>query len=182
LYLGAASELRGFFQFLDAAVLLAREHPDAVFRALLRGATDRQMDEIVRGSIPASLRERFTFLGGWLEPRSLRAEISKAHAVVLPFVLVPAELPLSVMEALACGTPVITTNLAGLPNVVGSCGLVVEPGDTRGLFSAMRVLQEDKRTLSAIERRCRTYSEAPRGWLDAVVEWESLLLAGLAHP
>jgi glycosyltransferase involved in cell wall biosynthesis len=46
-------------------------------------------------------------------------------------------------EALALGTPVVAYAEGGLPEVVGECGLLVEPGDTAGFASALvRVLRD----------------------------------------
>jgi glycosyltransferase involved in cell wall biosynthesis len=44
---------------------------------------------------------------------------------------------LPVLEALACGTPTITSNLSSLPEVAGNAALLVDPYDTEGLVRAM---------------------------------------------
>ncbi|MBN1583241.1 MAG: glycosyltransferase family 4 protein [Anaerolineae bacterium] len=50
---------------------------------------------------------------------------------------------LSPLEAMACGTPVITSNVSSLPEVVGDAGLTVAPDDVRGLSDALyRVLSD----------------------------------------
>jgi glycosyltransferase involved in cell wall biosynthesis len=47
------------------------------------------------------------------------------------------------LEAMACGTPVITSTVSSLPEVVGTAGLLVNPDDTEALTAAMhRVLQD----------------------------------------
>lgn len=48
------------------------------------------------------------------------------------------------LEAMACGTPVITSNVASLPEVVGEAGLMVDPCDTRELVEAMFELLHNK--------------------------------------
>ena len=46
--------------------------------------------------------------------------------------------PLAVMEAMAAGTPVISTAVGGVPELVGdTCGLLVPPGDVQALSKAM---------------------------------------------
>ena len=42
------------------------------------------------------------------------------------------------LEAMACGTPVVTANTSALPEVVGQAGLTVDPLDVEGLAEAMR--------------------------------------------
>ncbi len=60
---------------------------------------------------------------------------------------------LPVLEALACGTPVITTAVSSMPEIVGDAGVLVPPGDDRRLAQALLALLNDP------ERR-RSLSEA----------------------
>lgn len=69
----------------------------------------------------------------------VRAALLAARAFVLPSF---AEgLPVSIMEALALGRPVITTRIAGIPELVDdSCGRLVHAGEVEGLCHAMAEL------------------------------------------
>ncbi|MFO7679940.1 MAG: glycosyltransferase family 1 protein, partial [Chloroflexota bacterium] len=44
---------------------------------------------------------------------------------------------LPVLEAMACGTPVVTSSATSLPEVVGDAGFTVDPDDARGLAGAI---------------------------------------------
>jgi glycosyltransferase involved in cell wall biosynthesis len=48
------------------------------------------------------------------------------------------------LEAMACGTPVVTANTSSLPEVVGQAGLTVDPLDVEGLAEAMRRILDDE--------------------------------------
>jgi len=54
-------------------------------------------------------------------------------------------LPLSVIEAMACGTPVVATRVGGIPELIedGVTGLLAEPGDASGLARAIATLLGD---------------------------------------
>jgi glycosyltransferase involved in cell wall biosynthesis len=52
---------------------------------------------------------------------------------------------LPVLEAMACGVPVVCSNASSLPEVAGEAGLLVDPLDTDGLAEAMRRVLEDSR-------------------------------------
>lgn len=47
------------------------------------------------------------------------------------------------LEAMACGTPVITSNVSSLPEVVGDAGLMVDPHDINGLKDAMKAVLQN---------------------------------------
>ena len=77
-------------------------------------------------------------LVGWKGGDDVRREILASRALVLASF---AEgLPVVLMEALALGRPVISTTIAGIPELVrpGSCGWLVAPGSVEGLAAAMQ--------------------------------------------
>jgi len=47
------------------------------------------------------------------------------------------------LEAMACGTPVITSNTSSLPEVVGDAGIMIDPYDVDGLVQAMHSILRD---------------------------------------
>lgn len=69
---------------------------------------------------------------------------------------------LPLLEAMACGAPVVSSNASSLPEVVGDAGLLVDPSDVEGLCSALRRVLEDeplRQALSAAgQARARTFS------------------------
>ena len=74
---------------------------------------------------------------GWISSDEVRDEILAARALVLPSF---AEgLPVVIMEAMALRRPVITTFVAGIPELIqhGKHGWLVPAGDLEGLTAAM---------------------------------------------
>jgi len=50
------------------------------------------------------------------------------------------------LEAMACGCPVVTSNISGLPEVVGNAGIIIDPYDIDSLAQAMKqVLTDNKK-------------------------------------
>ncbi|NJK42309.1 MAG: glycosyltransferase family 4 protein [Aquincola sp.] len=75
---------------------------------------------------------------GWIGGPTVRQEILDARALVLPSF---AEgLPVVLMEAMALGRPVITTYIAGIPELVthGQTGWLIPAGDVQALAGASR--------------------------------------------
>ncbi len=128
------SEQKGHMLLLEAAAKLAAE--GMPFEIVLAG------DGPLRGQIEQRIKEsdledrvRVT---GWLSAAKVRDEIIASRAMVLPSF---AEgLPVVVMEALALGRPVITTAIAGIPELVepGANGWLVPAGSADALAVAMR--------------------------------------------
>ena len=75
------------------------------------------------------------------------------------------------LEAMACGTPVVTSTVASLPEVVGNAGTCVAPEDTPGLASALEAVLSDPanravRSNLAIAQAAKfTWDQCARGTL-----------------
>ena len=130
---GRLCEQKGQLLLLDALrVLVARRvEVELVF------AGDGEMRAQVEAAIDAhGLRSRVR-ITGWIAAGQVRDEILAARALVLPSF---AEgLPVVVMEAMALCRPVITTYVAGIPELVrdGMTGWLVAAGDVDGLADAI---------------------------------------------
>jgi len=82
--------------------------------------------------------EQYVRITGWVGGHVVHEELKNARAMVLPSL---AEgLPVVIMEALSLGRPVVTTNIAGIPELVvgGQCGWIITPGDIGEIRDAMR--------------------------------------------
>lgn len=72
---------------------------------------------------------------GYVQREDLPALYNAADLFVYPSLYEGFGLP--PLEAMACGTPVITSNTSSLPEVVGNAGIMVDPYDIDGLAKAM---------------------------------------------
>lgn len=78
---------------------------------------------------------------GYMAEEDLPALLSGALALVIPSLYEGFGLP--ALEAMACGTPVVASNRASLPEVVGEAGLLVDPLSVEAIASAMALLLGD---------------------------------------
>lgn len=66
------------------------------------------------------------------------------------------------LEAMACGTPVIASNLSSLPEVVGDAGILVDPASVDELCQAMKTIATDKELCQELTekglKRAQTYT------------------------
>lgn len=103
------------------------------------------------------LADSVRFLG-YVPPADLPALYSGADLFVFPSLYEGFGLP--ALEALACGTPVVASNVSALPEVVGDAALQVDPLDTEALAGAMEsVLRDDGLRVDLRERGLRRARE-----------------------
>jgi glycosyltransferase involved in cell wall biosynthesis len=99
----------------------------------LYDAVFRRLDEL-------GLRERVRFVG-YIEEQELPLWYAAATVFVFPSIYEGFGMP--PLEAMACGTPVVTSNSSSLPEVVGEAGIMVSPHDPAAFAAAIdRVLSD----------------------------------------
>jgi colanic acid/amylovoran biosynthesis glycosyltransferase len=137
--IGRLVEKKGFGVLVDACAEL-RER-GASFRCEILGG----------GELEAELRERISrhglgdvvILAGSLTTEQVAEKLRTATLVALPCIVgddgnVDA-LPTALLEGMACGLPLVSTRLSGIPEIVidGRNGLLVEPGNSSALAAAI---------------------------------------------
>ncbi|WP_439626247.1 glycosyltransferase [Gemmata sp.] len=135
---GRLAEQKGQLLLVAAAARLADAGHDFELVLAGDGPMRREVEAAVRGHGLGG-RVRVT---GWLSNAQVRAEMIAARAMVLPSF---AEgLPVVIMEALALGRPVVTTFVAGIPELVrdGVNGWLVPAGDVARLADALAAALE----------------------------------------
>jgi glycosyltransferase involved in cell wall biosynthesis len=101
----------------------------------LAGPSDRRYTPQLQQQVNAlNLTEQVKFLD-YVSYNDLPKLLNQALALVFPSLWEGFGLP--VLEAMGCGTPVITSNLASLPEVTGEAALLVNPYHTAEITAAM---------------------------------------------
>lgn len=131
---GRLCEQKGQLLLVEAAARLAAE--GEVFELVLAG--DGEMRPQVEAAIARHGLQARVRITGWISSAQVRDELAAARALVLPSF---AEgLPVVIMEALAIGRPVLSTYVAGIPELVrdGIEGWLFEAGSAEAAARAMR--------------------------------------------
>jgi len=144
LYVGRlehTSRWKGVDVLLEAFALLAAEWPDA--RLELVGGGDAI--EHYRQQAEALGVASRTILRGSLRDAALVEAYQRASMVILPSTTDAESFGMALIEAMACGKPVIGSRVGGIPSVIdeGGDGLLVAPGDAVGLAAACQTLLAD---------------------------------------
>ncbi len=102
----------------------------------IAGPPDKRYTPILQAQIEElNLTDRVKFLS-YVPYAELPVLLNKAIALVFPSLWEGFGLP--VLEAMACGTPVITSNLSSLPEVAGDAALMIDPYNVDAIADAMR--------------------------------------------
>ncbi|MFO7964781.1 MAG: glycosyltransferase family 1 protein [Desulfobacterales bacterium] len=110
---------------------------------------------------------------GWIEQKDLPAVYTLSALFLYPSNL--EAFPIPITEALACGTPIVTSNVNGLEELAGDAAVRVDPKDTAAISSALMQLSVDealRKTLSerGIERSKRFSWDVCAGETLAIIE------------
>ena len=131
---GRLCEQKGQLLLVAATAILARR--GVAVELVLAG--DGEMRADIEAAIAAAGLQAQVRVTGWIGSEQVRDELLAARALVLPSF---AEgLPVVIMEAMAIGRPVISTYVAGIPELVrdGVDGWLVPAGDVDALADAMQ--------------------------------------------
>ena len=126
------SSRRKGFELLDSALGALPKGPDTALVSLGRGDAPKLQSRLPH-----------VHLGSLTADRMIAAVYGMADLFVMPSV--QDNLPNTVMEAMACGAPVVGFRVGGIPDMVrhGENGLLVPTGDVRALSDAIHTLLAD---------------------------------------
>jgi glycosyltransferase involved in cell wall biosynthesis len=158
----------GVDHVLRAFAIIQRKIPEAQLTIAGDGPECGTLEALAR-----SLGLQNTTFVGRIEPGRIAAQYKQSHIY-----LNASEIdnqPLSILEAFACGLPIVTTNAGGIPDMVtdGVSGFVVNRGDHERLAGRAMELLENSELANNMARRgreeCQKYS-----WEKVGDEWRDI--------
>ena len=91
--------------------------------------------------LPAEGYGKDILFPGWIDQADLAAVFSLADLYLYPSNL--EAFPIPITEAMACGTPIITSNVNGLDEIAGDAAVLVDPGNAEAIANAVCQLLSD---------------------------------------
>ena len=123
----------------------------------LAGPSDRRYTPILKAQVTElGITNQVKFLD-YIPYSELPKIINQAIALVFPSLWEGFGLP--VLEAMACGTPVITSNLSSLPEVAGDAAILINPYNTGEITEAMQAIATDSELRSRLSNQGITHSQ-----------------------
>ena len=149
-FAGRCGEAKGVHDLLEAIALLAPRMP----QLRLECAGEGDLDAVLARARTLGIAHRIR-LRGWVTPRERDELFARASVFVLPSHV--EALPMSVLEAMAAGCPVVATSVGGIPDVVchGANGMLVPPRKPHALAEALAGLLTDPALGARLAREAR---------------------------
>ena len=133
LYIGGFSPRKNVPGLIRAYHKIMKDLPEEVVLAIV-GKRVRAFEELTNVVEELGLKDRVIFTG-FAPTEHLPVFYNAASLFVYPSFYEGFGLP--PLEAMACGTPVIASNVSSIPEAVGDAALTVDPKDMNGLAQAM---------------------------------------------
>ncbi|MBM6906703.1 glycosyltransferase family 4 protein [Collinsella tanakaei] len=157
LFFGRLSSEKGVDVLVDAFLSIANRIPG--WRLVIAGEGPER--EAIKAQLAGHPDGRCVELVGFQRGEALSSLVASASLAISPSRW-RENMPYSVVEAFAAGTPVVGTRIGGIPELVseGGTGFLAEPGDADSLAEAILrgvALCDDLGAYHAIQSRCRAY-------------------------
>lgn len=147
LYIGRHDPYKNLHRLIEAFAALPRKQNDQLW---LAGSADpRYTPHLQRQVEELNLSAQVKFLG-YVSAQALPRLVNEAIALVFPSLWEGFGLP--VLEAMACGTPVITANISALREVAGEAAILINPYNTRELTDALLAVATDSALRSRLSQ------------------------------
>jgi glycosyltransferase involved in cell wall biosynthesis len=141
LFLGTLEPRKNLVRLIDAYAKLCRGGPADLPRLVIAGAKGWFYEQIFGRVAELGLADRVSF-PGFVPAADLPWWYRAARLFVYPSLFEGFGLP--VLEAMASGTPVITSTVSSLPEVAGQAAVLTPPDDTDALAAALREVLADR--------------------------------------
>jgi teichuronic acid biosynthesis glycosyltransferase TuaC len=141
LYAGYLTKRKGVYELTDAIYRVQKKHPDILLVMCGTGPEEAALKRLIR----EKGTEHTVHMAGEIEPERMNKWMQASDLFVLASHT--EGMPNVVMEAMACGLPVVATAVGGLPKAVGNCdgAILVPPENIDELEKAiMKVISNNQ--------------------------------------
>lgn len=149
LYLGTLEPRKNLVRLIQAFHLLRRRSRNTI-SLILAGQKGWLYDDIFAEILRLGLHDSVKYLG-YVADEDLPGLIKGARALAYPSLYEGFGLP--PLEAMAMGTPVLTSNVASLPEVVGEAALQVNPEDVEAIAAGLERLCDDEALRQELKKK-----------------------------
>jgi len=177
LYVGHHELRKGIGCLLDAVARLSREGIPVRLTTVGGG---HQLADLKRMARELGIADRVTFLGYLPDPTDEKLPELYSQSDVFVFPSLMEGFGFVIVEAMACGVPVVASDVSAIPEVIGDAGLLFEPGNPVALARVLRSLAEDPGKREELARKGRERVAALFTWDKAITRLVSIYREAIA--
>lgn len=163
-YCGRVIPEKGIEQVIEAMLMLTQQQVDV--KLLVIGSsfygTDKRVDAYVAKmqQLAAPVKERIQFTG-YIPYDQIPCYLKSCDIAVLPSLCEEA-FGLTMLESMACGLPVITTNAGGIPEVCEGISIVLQRDEllSANIAASVRTLKEDENKRNDLKKKALERSQS----------------------
>lgn len=144
LFVGTFKPLKNITNIINAFLSLKYENN---YKLILVGSSTSLTDKL-----KVLINDNNSVFGlGYVSRTDMPALYSGAELFISPSLYEGFGIPL--LEAMSCGTPVITSNCSSMPEVVGNAGIVVNPNSISEITSAIHRILNNKKLKNSLHKK-----------------------------
>jgi glycosyltransferase involved in cell wall biosynthesis len=171
LYVGNLLPHKNLRQLLNAFALISKQFPHAL---VIAGRKDPRYYPALEAETAAlGIRKQVSFLD-YVPAEDLPALYAGADVFVLPSLYEGFGLP--ILEAMACGTPVIASRTSSIPEIAGNAAVLVNPDDVSEMAYGLETVLGDRGMREGMQQKGLAQA-AQFGWSETAVAILNILEA-----
>jgi glycosyltransferase involved in cell wall biosynthesis len=150
LFLGRLGKRKGVYDLLQAIERIVAGNPASTMHFWLAG--DGEIEAVKEEIKRRNLGDHITVVG-WIDGGQKLQYLKQSDTMLLPSY--DEGLPMSILEAMACGKVIISTFVGGIPDLViqGENGFLIQPGDVPALAQAIMEVNHQKEAMRLVSEK-----------------------------
>jgi glycosyltransferase involved in cell wall biosynthesis len=171
LFFGPPQAIRGINQILEAFKRVAQKNEHLCLVCLFRSDKDLHVERLKNTIDNSGMDGRLFCVWESVAGQELDLFLEHCYGVLKPFLLVPSEIPLAIIETAGYGKPVIGTGPDGTGCFIEQFGLMVPPADSAALAEAMLELRTNKDLYDLKCQRAKEIYDSHPDWNHVALQW-----------
>ncbi|WP_287586678.1 glycosyltransferase family 4 protein [Candidatus Borrarchaeum sp.] len=145
-FFGPPVESRGIYILLNAMTILNEKNTPITLH-IYGPVLNFERKEIMNYAEKNKITENIVF-GGELSENIFFQKLQKSKILIVP--RLEAHASSTIIKAMACETPIIATNIGGIPEYLGNAGILIPPNNAEVLADTIQKLNADEKTRKKI--------------------------------
>lgn len=180
LFTGAPAPTRGAQVLAKACDILAErcekngsEIPKVIF--LMRKDVGSDFSLFLSSYNKIKNKSHFKLILEKVSRNELKTLMAYSRGVLLPFLVIPSEIPITYFEVLSLGVPIVTFENGGTTDYLKDVLLVCKSGDVCGLMNNMLKIWNDDNVHSQLSKNAKRIMEQHPTWNEVTSQWIDLI-------